>query len=389
MTRFLKNRINFIGGVVAISMMSTSFSYAKHSDGQNKKVETVLSQYFKPLMDEYRVAGMAVGVVYRGNYYEQYYGLASKSERKKVNSNTIFELGSVSKLFTATAGSYAKTQGKLSFEDTPGKHWAALKAAEINQVNLLELGTYTTGNLPLQFPDEVKTDQDVLQYFKNWQIKERPYQYRQYSNPSIGLFGKITAMSMGISFDDLLEKIIFPKMHLSKTYVNVPEKEKKHYALGYNQGDHPVRVNPGALDGPAYGVKSTLPDMLKFIHSNLDAEKVAPELTSAIQDTHVGYYKVSNMIQALGWESFSYPASLEILQESNSEQIVMNSNKIITQFDQPMSKIFHKTGSTNGFGAYVLFIPEKQFGLVMLANKKIPNQERIKAAYKVSKLLIQ
>ncbi|MGG6831036.1 UNVERIFIED_CONTAM: serine hydrolase, partial [Staphylococcus haemolyticus] len=47
------------------------------------------------------------------------------------------------------------------------------------------------------------------------------------------------------------------------------------------------------------------------------------------------------------------------------------------------SQVFHKTGSTNGFGTYVLFIPEENFGLVMMMNKKIPNAERIKAAYQV------
>ncbi|HRM31718.1 MAG TPA: serine hydrolase, partial [Acinetobacter johnsonii] len=46
-----------------------------------------------------------------------------------------------------------------------------------------------------------------------------------------------------------------------------------------------------------------------------------------------------------------------------------------------------KTGSTNGFGAYILFIPEEDFGLVMLMNKKIPNVDRIKAAYNVFEIL--
>lgn len=83
--------------------------------------------------------------------------------KKVVNSSTIFELGSVSKLFTATAGGYAKTKGTISFKDTPGKYWKELNTP-IDQVNLLQLATYTSGNLGLQFPDEVKTDQQVLTF---------------------------------------------------------------------------------------------------------------------------------------------------------------------------------------------------------------------------------
>lgn len=80
-------------------------------------------------------------------------------------------MGSVSKLFTATAGAYAKAQGKLSFKDHPSQYWPALKNSEIDKVSLLELATYTSGNLPLQFPDYVKTDEQILDYFKNWHIK--------------------------------------------------------------------------------------------------------------------------------------------------------------------------------------------------------------------------
>ena len=363
--------------------------HANEFSQNEKKIEKVVTQSFKPLMDEYGVAGMAIGVIYNGRSYENYYGVRSKDTNGSVNSQTLFELGSLSKTFTAVSGTYANNQGKISFNDHPSKYLPALKNSEINKVNLLELLTYTSGNLPLQFPDNIKTDQQILEYFKNWKAKNPSGTYREYSNPSIGLFGYLTAKSMNVSFSSLLEEIIFPQLNLKHTYVNVPEAQRTNYAFGYDENNKPIRVNPGPLSDEAYGVKSTLPDMLKFVNSNLNVDTNSPVMKQAIRDTQKGYFKVadSGMTQALGWEMFSYPTTSEILQASNSKQILLGSNPVVKELSQPKSKVFHKTGSTNGFGAYVLFIPEEEFGLVMLMNKKIPNIDRIKAAYNVFETL--
>ncbi|HFG6924714.1 ADC family extended-spectrum class C beta-lactamase [Acinetobacter baumannii] len=350
---------------------------------KDQEIKKLVDQNFKPLLEKYDVPGMAVGVIQNNKKYEMYYGLQSVQDKKAINSSTIFELGSVSKLFTATAGGYAKNKGKISFDDKPGKYWKELKNTPIDQVNLLQLATYTSGNLALQFPDEVKTDQQVLTFFKDWKPKNSIGEYRQYSNPSIGLFGKVVALSMNKPFDQVLEKTIFPELGLKFSYVNVPKTQIQNYAFGYNQENQPIRVNPGPLDAPAYGVKSTLPDMLSFIHANLNPQKYPADIQRAINETHQGFYQVNTMYQALGWEEFSYPATLQTLLDSNSEQIVMKPNKVTAISKEPSVKMYHKTGSTNGFGTYVVFIPKENIGLVMLTNKRIPNEERIKAAYAV------
>ncbi|HCJ6433571.1 ADC family extended-spectrum class C beta-lactamase [Acinetobacter baumannii] len=350
---------------------------------KDQEIKKLVDQNFKPLLEKYDVPGMAVGVIQNNKKYEMYYGLQSVQDKKAVNSSTIFELGSVSKLFTATAGGYAKNKGKISFDDKPGKYWKELKNTPIDQVNLLQLATYTSGNLALQFPDEVQTDQQVLTFFKDWKPKNPIGEYRQYSNPSISLFGKVVALSMNKPFDQVLEKTIFPALGLKHSYVNVPKTQMQNYAFGYNQENQPIRVNPGPLDAPAYGVKSTLPDMLSFIHANLNPQKYPADIQRAINETHQGRYQVNTMYQALGWEEFSYPAPLQTLLDSNAEQIVMKPNKVTAISKEPSVKMYHKTGSTNGFGTYVVFIPKENIGLVMLTNKRIPNEERIKAAYAV------
>ncbi|AXY58144.1 class C beta-lactamase [Acinetobacter chinensis] len=379
---FNKSTAIFCFFISCTSITTANTSQAGISSDQ-LKVEKAINQSFQPLMKKYDVAGMAIGVIYKGKSYEQYSGLQSIADHKKVNKNTLFELGSVSKIFTAIAGTYAQNLGKMSPQDYPAQYLPALKNSEINQVTLLELATYTSGNLPLQFPDQIQTDAEIIQYFQNWHIKNPIGKYRQYSNPSIGLFGELTAKAMKMSFKTLSEQVIYPQLDLKHTYIQVPKQQQKNYAFGYNQKNQPIRVTAGAFDTQAYGVKSNLADLLHFINLNIDPELARATIKPAIKATHTGYYKIGDMTQALGWEKFTYPATLQTLQESNSERVVMQSNPVEKTTVETGSKVFHKTGSTNGFGSYIIYIPEEKFGLVMLMNKKIPNPERIKAAYEV------
>jgi beta-lactamase class C len=96
------------------------------------------------------------------------YGLASREDKTPVNERTLFELGSVSKTFTATLAAQAIDQGKLSLADHPGKFLPALKGHAIDRATMLHLGTYSAGGLPLQLPDEVKDDVQLVHYYQHW-----------------------------------------------------------------------------------------------------------------------------------------------------------------------------------------------------------------------------
>ena len=373
----------FSGVLFSFCTNANQIAELTQSGVAKKQLNTKIAEVMQPLIKQYDVPAMAIGIISHDKTYTYYYGLKSKKTTETINENTIFELGSVSKLFTATAGTYAEIQGKLSLQDTVGRYNKQLRNTPMGKVKLIDLATFTTGNLPLQFPDAITSDQQAFDYFKNWQIKQPIGQYRQYSNPSIGLFGYTLAEAMSTSFTHLLEQQIFPQLGLKHTYINVPAAQQKNYAYGHDLNNHLIRVNSGALAAPAYGVKSTLPDMLQFLKINLNEQTKDTAIQKAVLETHQGYYQLGGMTQALGWEKFAYPASLTTLQASNSEQIVFQANLVTKNTVNFKSAIFHKTGSTNGFGAYVVFIPKEQLGLVMLMNKKIPNQERIRAAYEI------
>ncbi|WP_431323707.1 class C beta-lactamase [Rhizobium sp. YTU87027] len=339
-----------------------------------------------PLMAKNDIPGMAIAITAGGKRYVYNYGLASKASGLQVTDATLFEIGSVSKTFTATLVGYAQASGDLSLTDSPDKYLRELADSRLADITMLDLGTYTAGGLPLQFPDEVTDHKTMVGYYKNWKPVYAPGTHRIYSNPSIGLFGYAAAKAMGWPFDDLMQQKLFPALGLSHTFIMVPKGDADSYAYGYSKSGKAVRVSPGVLDSEAYGVKMSASDMLGFIEANMDGSNLDKTMRSAIATTHTGYYKVGGMIQGLGWEMYTYPTTLDQLLAGNSAEMTLKANEIekLSPPRPPVKDVLlNKTGSTNGFGAYVAFVPSKSIGIALFANKNYPNSERVKAAYRI------
>lgn len=202
-----------VGIIAATSFLLGACAQAADSNEQSQ-FEQIVSEAIRPIMEENNVPGMAVAVTVQGKRYFFNYGVASKESGQKVTQDTIFEIGSVSKTFTATLASYAQVSGTLSLLDNASKYLPALADSSFNKISLLNLGTYTAGGLPLQFPDHVNNQQEMIAYYKGWRPNYAVGNHRLYSNPSIGLFGYLTARSMGKPFDELMEKKLLPKLGL-------------------------------------------------------------------------------------------------------------------------------------------------------------------------------
>lgn len=352
----------------------------------DSQIEAVVNGAVLPVMQQQSIPGMAVAVTVNGKAHYFNYGVASKETGQAVTADTLFEIGSVSKTFTATLAAYAQASGKLSLSDKASQVWPALQGSAFDTVSVLQLGTYSGGGLPLQFPAEADSPQTMLAYFKQWKPLYAPGSHRQYSNPSLGLFGYLAAQSLGVPFDDAMENTLLPKLGLKHTYLRVPQDQMGLYAQGYNKDDKPVRVGPGALDSEAYGVKTSASDLLRYVQANLQPASLEKPLQQAIAITHTGYYQVGNTTQGLGWEFYPYPVRLDTLLAGNSAQMAYEPNTVqwLTPAQAPRpDALFNKTGSTSGFGAYVAYVPGKRIGIVILANRNYPNAERVRIAHAV------
>ena len=279
---------------------------------------------------------------------------------------TLFEIGSVSKTFTATLAGYALAQDKMRLDDRASQHWPALQGSRFDSISLLDLATYTAGGFAAAVPrlgaegpgtdprllPPVAADLRAGQPAPLFQPEHRPVRLSRRAQP-----GPAVRTAYG--------QQVFPALGLEQTHLDVPEAALAQYAQGYGKDDRPLRVGPGPLDAEGYGVKTSAADLLRFVDANLHPERLDRPWAQALDATHRGYYKVGDMTQGLGWEAYDWPISLKRLQAGNSTPMALQPHRI-ARLPAPQAlegqRLLNKTGSTNGFGAYVAFVPGRDLG---------------------------
>ncbi|NSY49751.1 class C beta-lactamase [Agrobacterium tumefaciens] len=370
---------------IALATLISTSLFTQTFAADDARLKAITDAAIKPVMEKNGIPGLAVGISVDGENHVFTYGVMSKTTGQPVTPQTLFELGSISKTFTVTLSTYAETQGKLSLSGKVEDYLPSMKGKPFGDVTLMHLGTHTAGGFPLQVPDNVKTEPQLLAYLKAWKPAYKAGTHRTYANPSIGMLGYVAAKAMGQSYDSAMQDVLFPALGLKSTFTVVPKAKMADYAQGYKRTGEPARMTPAILSSEAYGVRSTATDMIRFVNANMGLEKLDGKLQQAIANTHTGYFSVGAMTQDMIWEQYAYPAALKTLIETNSGALLKTVPvSEISPPIKPRGDVFiNKTGSTNGFGAYVAFIPEQKLGIVILANKNYPNEDRVAVAYEI------
>lgn len=370
---------------IALATLISTSLFTQTFAADDARLKAITDAAIKPVMEKNGIPGLAVGISVDGENHVFTYGVMSKTTGQPVTPQTLFELGSISKTFTVTLSTYAETQGKLSLSGKVEDYLPSMKGKPFGDVTLMHLGTHTAGGFPLQVPDNVKTEPQLLAYLKAWKPAYKAGTHRTYANPSIGMLGYVTAKAMGQSYDSAMQDVLFPALGLKSTFTVVPKAKMADYAQGYKRTGEPARMTPAILSSEAYGVRSTATDMIRFVNANMGLEKLDGKLQQAIANTHTGYFSVGAMTQDMIWEQYAHPVALKTLIETNSGALLKTVP--VSEISPPMKPrgdvFINKTGSTNGFGAYVAFIPEQKLGIVILANKNYPNEDRVAVAYEI------
>lgn len=345
---------------------------------------------FSSAIASYDIPGLVVGVTIQGQHYFYSTGLASREEDIATSPDTIFELGSISKIFNASLAALAEQRGHLDLDAAVSDQIPELLGSAFDHIRLMDLATHSTGGLPLQVPNSITDVPGLIDWLAGWQPRQAGS--RSYSNVSIGLLGHIVADTLGRSFADAVERDLFPEMGLESTWVDVPAEAMDRYAFGYGRkSNKPIRVNPGVLDDEAYGVKSTAKDMLRLLDLELGQAEIAPPLKAALERTRQGQSKTAYYVQGMIWEQYPWPVSVEQMVKGNGYDFILKlqpAEAINPPLPPQRDVILNKTGSTNGFGGYVVVLPGEDLGIVVLANRNYPNVARIRATYDLIQSLL-
>lgn len=296
--------------------------------------------------------GIVVGLVDDRGIRIVSYGKPNQNSDQLVNADSVFEIGSVTKVFTATLLADMVERGEVSLNDPISKYLPKSVKTPTRagkEITLLDLATQTSGlpRMPGNFapkdPQNPYADYSVEQmyaFISGYTLTRDIGAKYEYSNLGVGLLGHILALRSRTDYETLVRTRIGRPLKMDSTGIKLTPEMQARLAAGHNavgrplpNWDLPTLAGAGAL-------RSTVNDMLKFVTANLGLKK-SPLLT-AMQKAHQSQHDtgVPDLEIGLGWH-------------------------ILKKFD---TEIVWHNGGTGGYHSFIGFDQKKRKGVVVLSN---------------------
>ncbi|MFT3827560.1 MAG: serine hydrolase [Chitinophagaceae bacterium] len=281
----------------------------------DKKVDSLI----KPFISKVNTVGIVVGVLENGKTHVYGYGEMVKDKGEVPGGNTLFEIGSLSKTFTATLLADLVEKGKINLSDPVNKYLPdSIPALQFNgkPITIASLSNHSSG-LPRMpgniffssIPDNpyVKYDDAKLfAFLKRFKTTREPGAEYEYSNLAVGLLGVIIERVSGRSYEQQLKAVICKPLGLKQTTVTIGKTDSAYFAQGY---DAQAQIKPVhswefiSLAG-AGAIRSGVNDLLLYAKAQVNAARTP--LSKAIQLTHQQTFEFGQTRVALGWHINSF-----------------------------------------------------------------------------------
>ena len=325
------------------------------------KVRDIVADNIASVAIENDAGGLASAVYVTGHTWFFNYGLASRAEKRKITSDTLFNLASVRKIFDATLVALGTLRGEMRLDDPINKYVTELHGDYIRRVTLGQLSSHTSGvTLATDhppWPSKSYSFAEFIDVLNSWTPHggEEPGKQRVYSHAGYVLLQLALERRYGLPISELIENRILKPLGMNSTLL--PERGPDNHSIlspelmqrvaqGYLYNGMPVGA-PG--DQQSYydfaGTEqmfSTARDLAIFLDACFGAGAADPQLLDALQMTQREMIRVSQELgQAMAWETVYVDG--------------------ITIVDKP--------GGLNNASAYIGFVPARKVGVVLLANR--------------------
>ncbi|MEQ8904310.1 serine hydrolase domain-containing protein [Ekhidna sp.] len=311
-------------------------------------LETVRSEFKERItktMKKSKVVGATVAVVSsEGILWIDNFGYEDAENEKPVTDETIFGIGSVTKVLTSAAVMQLAEHDKLDIDNPLSQYLPSFQMQDNSGgVTPRNVMTHHSG-LPSDifkgmFSEQPEDYKCLVNYINDEYMAGTPNQIRAYSNPGYTLLGHMISEVSGMEYPEYIKANILHPLGMNNTEFNALEKASKTYnGKGKNQSDVNLR------DVPAGGLFTSTKDLSKFLEAFLSQSQdlLKPDTYQQIlEQQHKGTPLDFGDRYALGWSMTSRPHA---------------------------GDIYYHTGTTLYFNAAMAFSPKADVGVIILTN---------------------
>jgi D-alanyl-D-alanine-carboxypeptidase/D-alanyl-D-alanine-endopeptidase len=320
-----------------------------------EEIDLIANQYFK--------VGAIIGVINKQQEKLVFsYGTKSINSNEPPDANTVFEIGSITKTFTATLAADMFLKGDF-LDDTvshylpPGQVTMPSKnGVEIRFIHLIThssgiprspRGTsypYPPGYDPLD-PYAAYTTEQIYDYLTNYCVLEfTPSTWWSYSNTGMGLMGHVEGLIDGTSYETVLTRNLFNVLNMDNSSLFLTEQQMNNLAIAHNTNNQIVpNWNAQDIFQGAGFIKSSLNDMFKYLEANMGL--IQTTLRDAMDLAHEPQFHQGSLGDiGLAW--------------------------YILELDDGQVIIYHG-GGTGGYDSYLGFNKSLSTGAIILFNSKV------------------
>jgi CubicO group peptidase (beta-lactamase class C family) len=340
-------RALLLSAIVMISLAGSAMAQTRVFPDDAKLLELIKSR-----VDDGRATGLVLGVMDAdGSTRIVSYGDRG-ADAQPLGPETVFEIGSVTKVFTTTLLADMVQRGEVSL-DAPAQQYAprgmTLPTLNGKAITLAHLAEQNSGlpRLPsnMSFADMSNpyadyTAENLNTFLASHTLRRDPGTEFEYSNLGMGLLGLLLAHRSGQTYEQLVKTRILDPLGMASTGIALTPPMQTRLAQGHTaEGAPTANWDLPALAG-AGALRSTMNDMMRFLDANLG--EPASDLERAMRFTQTPRFTMSpNTRIGLGWIT-------------------------VTQGDGGF--IYHD-GGTGGYGAIVILDRKRNVGVVLLANR--------------------